>query len=130
MLGKDAPAALAMFSSSGQPTCEQLIDRYNIKSRPIRDLLVDYLRERQMAVDFSSLQHMAYLLAKLFWADLEAHHPGIDSLKLPREISASWKKRAMTRIFTSTTANGVEVQKTLERLDGRASLSAVRFFIP
>lgn len=128
VLGKDAPAALAMFSSSGQPTCEQLIDRYNINNRPVRDLLVDYLRERQMAMDFSSLQHMAYLLGKLFWADLEAHHPGIDSLKLPRDISASWKKRAMTRIFTSTTANGEKVQKTLERLDGRATLSAVRVF--
>ena len=47
----------------------------------MRDVLVDYLRERQPSVDFSSLQHLAYLLGKLFWADLEAHHPGIDSLQ-------------------------------------------------
>jgi len=43
-------------------------------------VLVDYLRERQPSVDFSSLQRFAYLLGKLFWADLEAHHPGIDSV--------------------------------------------------
>jgi hypothetical protein len=92
--GEDAPAAIEMFSGNGQPTCEQLIDRYNIKCRPVRDVLVDYLRERQMAMDFSSLQRTAYLLGKLFWADLEAHQPGIDSLKFSSEVAASWKKRS------------------------------------
>ena len=48
-------------------------------------------------MDFSSLQHLAYLLGKLFWADLEAHHPGIGSLKLPRDVAAAWKQRVMTR---------------------------------
>ena len=33
----------------GQLTVEQLIDRYGIACRPVRDLLVDYLRERQPA---------------------------------------------------------------------------------
>ena len=91
-----------MFSGRGQPSCEQLIDRYRIACRPVRDVLVDYLRERQPSVDFSSLQRLAYLLGKLFWADLEAHHPGIDSLKLPREVAAAWKQRVMTRTRTTT----------------------------
>lgn len=128
VLGEEAPAALEMFSGNGQPTCEQLIDRYNIKCRPVRDVLVDYLRERQVAMDFSSLQRTAYLVGKLFWADLEANHPGIDSLKIPRDISASWKKRVMSRTFTSTTASGERIQKTMERLDARSVLSAVRVF--
>ena len=81
-LGPDAPAAIEMFSGRGQPSCEALIDRYRIACRPVRDVLVDYLRERQPSMDFSSLQRHAYLLGKLFWADLEAHHPGIDSLQL------------------------------------------------
>ena len=74
----------------------------------MRDVLVDYLRERQPSVDFSSLQRFAYLLGKLFWADLEAHHPGIDSLQLPREVAAAWKQRVMTRTRTTTapTATG------------------------
>jgi hypothetical protein len=93
-LGPDAPAAIEMFSGRGQPSCEQLIDRYRIACRPVRDVLVDYLRERQPAVDFSTLQRLAYLLGKLFWADLEAHHPGIDSLQLPRDVAAAWKQRA------------------------------------
>ena len=43
-----------MFSGRGQPSCEQLIDRYRIACRPVRDVLVDYLRERQPSVDFST----------------------------------------------------------------------------
>ncbi|QCO98585.1 site-specific integrase [Arthrobacter sp. 24S4-2] len=126
--GEDAPAAIEMFSGNGQPTCEQLIDRYNIKCRPVRDVLVDYLRERQMAMDFSSLQRTAYLLGKLFWADLEAHQPGIDSLKFSSEVAASWKKRVMTRARTSTSASGEQIQRTSARLDGRSVFSAVRAF--
>ncbi|WP_104175139.1 site-specific integrase [Arthrobacter sp. Y81] len=128
VLGEDAPAAIEMFSGNGQPTCEQLIDRYNIKCRPVRDVLVGYLRERQMAMDFSSLQRTAYLLGKLFWADLEAHHPGIDSLKFSREVAASWKKRVMTRSRTSTSPSGEQIQKTSARLDGRSVFSSVRAF--
>jgi hypothetical protein len=120
VLGPDAPAAIEMFSGRGQPTCEQLIDRYQIACRPVRDVLVDYLRERQPSVDFSSLQRFAYLLGKLFWADLQAHHPGIDSLKLPREVAAAWKQRVMTRTRATTSPTGEQVQLTAARLDGRS----------
>jgi hypothetical protein len=123
-LGPDAPAAIEMFSGRGQPSCEQLIDRYRIACRPVRDVLVDYLRERQPAVDFSTLQRLAYLLGKLFWADLEAHHPGIDSLQLPRDVAAAWKQRVLTRP-KATKDNG---QVTGARLDGRSVLTAVRAF--
>ncbi len=125
VLGEDAPAAIEMFSGRGQPTCEQLIDRYRIACRPVRDVLVDYLRERQPSVDFSTLQRFAYLLGKLFWADLEAHHPGIDSLKLPRDVAAAWKQRVMTRTRRPPPDNG---QVTGPRLDGRSVLTAVRAF--
>ena len=128
VLGEDAPAAIEMFSGRGQPSCEQLIDRYRIACRPVRDVLVDYLRERQPSVDFSTLQRFAYLLGKLFWADLEAHHPGIDSLKLPREVAAAWKQRVMTRTRTATSPAGEQVRLTSPRLDGRSVLSAVRAF--
>jgi site-specific recombinase XerD len=128
VLDEDAPAAIEVFSGRGQPSCEQLIDRYRIACRPVRDLLVDYLRERQSSVDFSSLQRFAYLLGKLFWADLEAHHPGIDSLKLPREVAAAWKQRVMTRTRTTTGPGSEQVTLTSTRLDGRSVLTAVRAF--
>ena len=40
------------------------------------------------------------------WADLEAHYPGIDSLKLPRDVAATWKQRVMTRTRTTTGPTG------------------------
>lgn len=128
VLGEDAPAAIEMFSGRGQPTCEQLIDRYQIACAPVRDVLVDYLRERQPSVDFSTLQRLAYLLGKLFWADLEAHHRGIDTLKLPRDVAAAWKQRVMTRTRTATGPAGEAVTQVSVRLDGRSVLSAVRAF--
>ena len=118
-LGDDAPATLRVFAGRGRPTPAQLIGRYHLACRPVRDVLVDYLAERQPSVDFSSLQRFAYLLGKLFWADLESHHPGIDSLKLSREVAAAWKERVMTK-----TRGG----PTTTRLDGRSVLSAVRAF--
>ena len=108
--GDDAPATMRVFSGRGQPTCEQLIDRYRIACRPVRDVLVGYLRERQPSMDFSSLQNLAYLLGKLFWADLEARHPGIERLKLPRDIAAAWKQRVMTRTKTAVTSDGHSTQ--------------------
>lgn len=119
VLGEEAPATLRVFSGRGRPGPSQLIDRYHLACRQVRDVLVAYLVERQLSVDFSSLQRFAYLLGKLFWADLEAHHPGIDSLKLPREVAAAWKERVMTR-----TRKG----STTVRFDGRSVLSAVRAF--
>lgn len=127
-LGSDAPAAIEMFSGRGQPSCEALIDRYRIACRPVREVLVDYLRERQPAMDFSSLQRHAYLLGKLFWADLEAHHPGIDSLQLSRDVAAAWKQRVMFRTRTTTTPDRGQVTTTAPRLDGRSVLTAVRAF--
>jgi integrase len=126
--GDDAPAAMRVFSGRGQPTCEQLIDRYRIACRPVRDVLVGYLRERQPSMDFSSLQNLAYLLGKLFWADLEARHPGIESLKLPRDIAAAWKQRVMTRTKTAVTSDGRSTQMVTARLNGRNVLTAVRAF--
>ena len=84
-----APAALRVFSGRGQPAAAELIGRYGIQCRPVRDLLVDYLAERQPSLDFSSLNNLAYHLGKLFWRDLETHHPGISSLKLPRDAAAA-----------------------------------------
>ena len=79
-------------------------------------------------MDFSSLQRHAYMLGKLFWADIEAHHPEITSLKLPRDVAAAWKQRVMTRTRTRTGPAGEPVTTMSARLDGRSVLTAVRAF--
>ena len=83
IFGPAAPARLRQLRTAGQRTPEEMIDRHQLACQPIRDLLVDYLRERQPAMDYGSLEQLARRLG-MFWADLEAHHPGIDSLHLQR----------------------------------------------
>jgi hypothetical protein len=122
----DAPAAMRVFSGRGQPACAQLIDRYGIACQPVRDVLAGYLAERKLASDFSSLQRLACLLGKLFWADIEAHHPGIATLKLPRDIAATWKQRVMTKTKTTRAGGGTAATTVSARLDGRNVLTAVR----
>jgi integrase len=120
VLGADAPASARVLAGRGRPGCEELIGRYGIRCAPIRDLLVDYLRERQPSMDFASLDNLSRQLAKQFWADLEDHHPGISSLKLSRDAAAAWKQRVMTK-----PGPGGE---PAARLSGRGVLSAVRAF--
>ncbi len=64
---EDAPHSIRAFGlAGGRLTIEQLVDRYRIQCRPIRDLLVDYLRERQPSLDFASLDAISRTLAGLF----------------------------------------------------------------
>ncbi len=84
-------------AAKGQLTCAQLVDRYRIACRPIRDVLVRYLEERRPSLDYSTLQGLAFRLAGVFWADIERHHPGIDTLALPPDIADAWKQRAALR---------------------------------
>ena len=122
----DVPS-LKQIHSAGQRTVEQLVDRYNIVCTPIRDLLVDYLRERQPSVDYSTLLSLAYALVRCFWADLERHHQGIESLNLPRNVAGAWKRRLSTKIRTIV-RDGKEIQVETERLSHLDILAAVRAF--
>ncbi|MEU6019753.1 hypothetical protein ABZ826_39180 [Streptomyces sp. NPDC047515] len=105
-----------------------MIDRYGISCRPIRDLLVDYLRERQPALDYNSQEALSYYLAKLFWSDLERHHRGISSLHLPREIAEAWKQRLRTVNKTTRTPDGQRITDQAPRINYRECLTPVRAF--
>jgi integrase len=126
----DAPPTVRMFSPlfGGRLPVEQLVDRYHLSCRPIRDLLVEYLRERQPAIDYNTLTALATALALWFWKDLERHHPGIDSPRLSPEIAAAWKQRIRTRIVRSKTESGELVETTVERDGAADALMTVRSF--
>jgi len=48
----DAPHTIRAFGqATGRLTIEELVDRYPLRCRPIRGLLIDYLRERQPSLD-------------------------------------------------------------------------------
>ena len=127
IFGPAAPTRLRELRTAGQRTPEEMIDRHHLACQPIRDLLVDYLRERQPALDYGSLEQLARRLG-MFWANLEAHHPGIDSLHLSAEAAGAWKQRMRTKPVTVTAADGRKTVTETERICHREFLTPVRAF--
>ena len=123
-----APPTLRALRTAGQRSPEELIDRYRPACRPVRDLLVDYLRERQPALDYNSMESLANYLGKLFWSDLERHHPGINSLHLSVEVADAWKRRLRTITKTVISPTGEKAQVAVERINYRECLTPVRAF--
>ena len=126
VFGPDVPS-LRELRSVGQRSVEELVDRYPIACRQIRDLLVEYLKERQPAIDYTTLRHQSAVLAGRFWADIEAAHPGIDTLALPTGVASAWKQRLRTKTTTINTSDGV-VERSGERLSYLDELATVRAF--
>jgi hypothetical protein len=88
-----APERLRVLRLDGRRSIEQIVDGYGIACGPVRDLLVEYLTERSPDLDHTSLRAVARNLCRLFWRDLEVHHPGIDSLRLSPQVAQAWKER-------------------------------------
>lgn len=114
------PTSLKAMRMRGQLSVAELVDRYHLRCTPIRDLIVAYITERSPSLDYTSVTNLAFWLGKLFWADLERHHPGIDSLRLAPEVAAAWKKRVAVRV----NSKGVDVVRS----NRHAVLIAVRTF--
>jgi len=128
ILHGQAPARLRELRTGGQKTPDELVDRYQLACRPVRDLLVDYLRERQPGLDYNSLRALAYYLGRRFWKDLESHHPGIASLHLPAEIATAWRQRLLTQPKTVTTEAGHRTAVSVPRVSYGQCLTSVRSF--
>lgn len=94
VFGPNPPPRLQNIIVPGPKTPAELIDQYAISNTAIRDLLVDYLSELAAGRDYATMRRIARDLAKLFWKDLESHHPGINSLHLTPDMAAAWKERS------------------------------------
>jgi hypothetical protein len=79
----------------GQLPTAEIVDSHNLLCRPVREVIVHYLEERRPALDYSTFYTQAHVLAA-FWADLEAHNPGIDSLHLSDDVAEAWRQRIRT----------------------------------
>ena len=123
-----APPTVRAFKTPGQLTAEQLVDRYPIACQPVRALIIDYLRERQPAVDHATLRSLSRALAGLFWRDLELHHPGIGSLRLDPGVAAAWKQRVTVKTARTAGPDGQVTQTLVPRHDGMNTLAMVRAF--
>ncbi|MFE6691821.1 tyrosine-type recombinase/integrase [Streptomyces sp. NPDC057743] len=125
----DAPGTLRHTKNrSGQVSPAELVDRYHLRCQPIRDLIVDYLTERQPTLDYNYLKRLSSMLASQFWGDLEQHHPGINSLHLPTETSAAWKARLATKTVRKKQRDGTIIEISEPRSGTPAVKMAVRAF--
>lgn len=89
------PAAISLRTTlfRGQRPTTELVDYYQLQCQPVRDVLVRYLNERRPGLDYSSISGLAGTLAGLFWADIERHHPGLNTVNLPPHVAEDWKQR-------------------------------------
>ena len=120
-LPASAPLRLRALRIDGRRSIEQIIDKYGIECRPVRDLMVEYFTERAPDLDHTSLRSIARNLCRLFWRDLEIHHPGIGSLHLAPEVARAWKER----LAYIRDADGLPVRP---RVNFRSELVFVRAF--
>jgi hypothetical protein len=123
----NAPPTTRAFHVFGQMSIEEMVGRYGIQCRPIRDLLVDYLREFEVSLDYNTLLSLSFVLARLFWRDLELHHPGIASLRLPSDVAAAWKQRISVKT-TTVVESGELVVHHAPRLSAIQYMGNVRSF--
>ncbi|MFJ8073820.1 tyrosine-type recombinase/integrase [Streptomyces sp. NPDC096176] len=125
----DAPGTLFHLQSRGlQATPAQLVDRYRLQCQPVRDLIIDYLTERQPGLDYNSLERLSTVLGKNFWADLEHHHPGISSIDLPTDVRTQFKARMATKIVRQRRPDGTHIEVTEPRISAPAILQIIRAF--
>ncbi len=128
VLDPTAAPTVRVLSDQRQLSVEQLIDRCGIQCRAVRDLLVDYLAERQVGIDHVTLVRLADTLGRLFWRDLELQHPGIDSLRLAPSVAAGWKQRIGVKMTRRKQADGAIIEVHSPRRSATHCLSTVRAF--
>src|SRR5258708_8388637 len=80
----DAPATIRAFGmAQGQLTIGELVGRYRLQCQPVRDLIVDYLRERQPALDYARLDAIPPSPPAPFSAPIQPPSPPPTTLPLP-----------------------------------------------
>ncbi|MBF6422992.1 site-specific integrase [Nocardia farcinica] len=128
-LPQGAPVTLrAIMNYGGRSSIERLVDRYHVADPEVRNLLVSYLAERQVALDYTTLDSLSRVLVMNFWTDLEAHHPGIDSLDLDPKVAHAWKERLRVKIQNKRLPDGTTVEVTVPRVNYLQLLTTVRAF--
>lgn len=86
-------SALPVALRRSRRSVAELVDAHGIVSPTARSVLVRYFEERATSLDYNSIYQGVNTIAGTFWADIERHHPGIDSLALPVEVAEAWKQR-------------------------------------
>jgi site-specific recombinase XerD len=85
------PATMRAALHRGQLSVEQLVDRYPIRNRSVRQLLIDYFTRRSADADYASVSHLVLGLAHHFWEKIERINPTQADLRITPEVYATWR---------------------------------------
>jgi hypothetical protein len=125
----DAPPTMQYLQIySGQLTVEQLVDRYSLQCKPVRDLIIDYLHERQPILDYTSLRQASRTLSMHYWKTLESIQPGIESIRLSPKVVNAWKERLRTKVTRQRQPDGSIAEISSPRTNVVSLLTSVRAF--
>lgn len=95
-LADEVPTMRAAWSANGnsrQHSTATLVDRYGIPASGVRDVLVDYLSEIRPGMDYSSVEGVAYLLARLFWWEILQINPHQEDLRIAADVTTKRRER-------------------------------------
>jgi integrase len=87
----DVPPTLQAAGQRGPLSITELVDRYPIANRAVRQLLIDYLTRRATTLDYSSLTNLARWLAGVFWSKIEQIAPRQADLRIPGHVYDQWR---------------------------------------
>lgn len=87
------PFDFAEVLGTRQRTPAELVACYHVENPAVAAMFVDYLTERQTTCDYGSLKGLTGMLLKLFWADVQKHHPGKADLALTNAQASEWRQR-------------------------------------
>ncbi|MFD0723799.1 site-specific integrase [Streptomyces globosus] len=88
----DTPATMRAALLRGQRTIEELVDRYPIRNKAVRGLLIDYLQRRRADSDYSSIKALVLALVHHFWEGIECLNPGQADLRISPDLYAAWRQ--------------------------------------
>lgn len=94
------PPTMRLALMRGQLTCAEMVDRYSLRNRSIRQLLIDYLERRRLETDYASVNNVATTLAGTFWAQIERINPEQADLAINESVYQQW------RTWLNTLPNG------------------------
>uniref|UniRef100_UPI003F49A141 tyrosine-type recombinase/integrase n=1 Tax=Amycolatopsis sp. CA-096443 TaxID=3239919 RepID=UPI003F49A141 len=93
----ETPSTMRAALSRGQLTIEQMVDRYPIRNRSVRQLLIDYFTRRSADTDYASISHMVLEVAHHFWEKIERINPDQADLRIAPEVYTTWRHMISTR---------------------------------
>ncbi|MFF7364286.1 hypothetical protein [Streptomyces sp. NPDC008125] len=86
------PATMRQALHRGQQSVEELVDRYPIRNRAVRELLLDYCTRRRADTDYATLVNLVLAVVHHFWEKIERINPDQADLRIDPKVYQTWRQ--------------------------------------